>query len=161
MIQNVKKILAPIDFSELSMEAMRGAMELAKDVGAEVHLMHVVQPHHHFIPLPLATNAEESRELVREAAMMEQAEEELNRIKKDEFGDSKKVVTFATVGHPVQKLVEYAKQNEIDLIMLATHGRSGAEHFVSGSVTEKVVRTATVPVLTVHAAETHPVQVAA
>jgi len=147
MIQNVKKILAPIDFSELSMEAMRGAMELAKDVGAEVHLMHVVQPHHHYAPLPLATNAEESRELVREAAMMEQAEEELKRIKKDEFGDSKKVVTFATVGHPVQKLVDYAKQNEIDLIMLATHGRSGVEHFVSGSVTEKLARYAPCSVL--------------
>ena len=147
MIQNVKKILAPIDFSELSMEAMRGAMELAKDVGAEVHLVHVIAPHHTFIPLPLATNAEQSRELAREAAMLEQAEEELNRIKKDEFGDSKKVVTFATVGHPVQKLVEYAKQNEIDLIMLATHGRSGAEHFVSGSVTEKVVRGAPCSVL--------------
>ncbi len=53
MIQNVKKILTPIDFSVHSMEAMRGAMELAKDVGAEVHLMHVIAPHHHFLPLPL------------------------------------------------------------------------------------------------------------
>ena len=70
MIQNVKKILAPIDFSELSMEAMREAMELAKDVGAEVHLAHVIAPHHTFIPLPLATNAEQSRELAREAAML-------------------------------------------------------------------------------------------
>ena len=147
MIQNVKKLLAPIDFSEISMEAMRGAMELAKGVGAEVHLVHIIAPHHTFIPLPLVTNAEQSRELAREAAMLEQAEEELNRIKKDEFGDSKKVVTFATVGHPVQKLVEYAKQNGIDLILLATHGRSGAEHLVSGSVTEKVVRTAPCSVL--------------
>ena len=140
MIQNVKKILAPIDFSEISMEAMRGAMELAKDVGAEVHLVHIIAPHHHFIPLPLATNAEQSRELVREAAMLEQAEEELARIKKDEFGDSKNVVTFAEVGHPVQKLLDYAKHNEIDLIMLATHGRTGAEHLVIGSVSEKLVR---------------------
>jgi universal stress protein A len=147
MIQNVKKILAPIDFSELSMEAMRAAMELAKDVGAEVHLVHVVAPHNHYIPLPLATNAEQSRELVREAAMMEQAEEELRRIKKDEFGDSPKVVTFAEVGHPVQKLIDYAKNQEIDLIMLATHGRSGAEHFVSGSVTEKIGRSAPCSVL--------------
>ena len=147
MIQNVKKILAPIDFSELSMEAMRGAMELAKDVGAEVHLVHVVAPHHVFIPLPLATNAEQSRELVREAAMLEQAEEELRRIKKDEFGDSKNVVTFAEVGHPVQKLLDYAKRNEIDLIMLATHGRTGAEHLVIGSVAEKLVRYAPCSVL--------------
>ncbi len=98
MIQNVKKILAPIDFSPHSMEAMRGAMELAKDIGAEVHLMHVIAPHHHFIPLPLATSAEQSRELVREAAMIEQAEEELARIKKDDFADSNKVFTFAVVG---------------------------------------------------------------
>lgn len=147
MIQNVKKILAPIDFSELSMEAMRGAMELAKDVGAEVHLVHLIAPHHHFIPLPLATNAEQSRELVREAAMLEQAEEELKRIKKDEFGDSKNVVTFAEVGHPVQKLLDYAKRNEIDLIMLATHGRTGAEHLVIGSVAEKLVRYAPCSVL--------------
>jgi universal stress protein A len=147
VIQNVKKILAPIDFSEISMEAMRGAMELAKGIGAEVHLVHMIAPHHHFIPLPLATNAEQSRELVREAAMLEQAEEELKRIKKDEFGDSKNVVTFAEVGHPVQKLLDYAKRNEIDLIMLATHGRTGAEHLVIGSVAEKLVRYAPCSVL--------------
>jgi universal stress protein A len=147
MIANVKKILAPIDFSELSMEAMRGAMELAKDVGAEVHLVHVIAPHHTFVPLPLATNAEQSRELVREAAMLEQAEEELKRIKKDEFGGSKKVVTFAEVGHPVQKLLEYAKRNEIDLILLATHGRTGAEQILIGSVAEKIVRNAPCSVL--------------
>ena len=147
MIANVKKILAPIDFSELSMEAMRGAMELAKDVGAEVHLVHVIAPHHTFVPLPLATNAEQSRELVREAAMLEQAEEELKRIKKDEFGGSKKVVTFAEVGHPLQKLLEYAKRNEIDLILLATHGRTGAEQILIGSVAEKIVRNAPCSVL--------------
>ena len=147
MIQNVKKILAPIDFSELSMEAMRGAMELAKDVGAEVHLVHIIAPHHTFIPLPLATNAEQSRELAREAAMLQQAEEELKRIKKDEFGNSKKVSTFAAVGQPVEKLVEYARKHEIDLILLATHGRTGAEHFVIGSVTEKLVRYAPCSVL--------------
>jgi len=147
MIQNVKKILAPIDFSTHSMEAMRGAMELAKDVGAEVHLMHVIAPHHHFIPLPLATNVEQSRELVREAAMIEQAEEELARIKKDEFGDSKKVFTFAVVGPPVQKLVDYAKEQEIDLVVMSTHGRTGGESILVGSVTEKVVRNAPCSVL--------------
>ena len=146
MIQNVKKILAPIDFSVHSMEAMRAAMELAKDVGAEVHLMHVIAPHHHFIPLPLATSAEQSRELVREAAMIEQAEEELARIKKDDFGDSNKVFTFAVVGHPVQKLVDYAKEQAIDLIVMATHGRSG-ERFLLGGTTEKLARTAPCSVL--------------
>jgi len=148
MIQNVKKILAPIDFSTHSMEAMRGAMELAKDVGAEVHLMHVIAPHHHFIPLPLATSAEQSRELVREASMLEQAEEELARLKKDEFGDSKNVITFAVVGHPAQKLVDYAREQSIDLIVMATHGRSG-EHILIGGTTEKLVRVAPCSVLVI------------
>ena len=147
MIQNVKKILAPIDFSVHSMEAMRGAMELAKDVGADVHLVHVIAPHRHFIPLPLATSAEESRELVREAAMLEQAEEELARVKKDDFGDSKKVFTFAVVGNPIEKLVEYAKEQAIDLVVMSTHGRSGVEQILIGSVTEKMVRNAPCSVL--------------
>ncbi|HKN12113.1 MAG TPA: universal stress protein [Candidatus Binatus sp.] len=146
MIQNVKKILAPIDFSVHSMEAMRGAMELAKDIGAEVHLVHVIAPHHSYIPLILVNNAEQSREIAREAAMIEQAEEELARIKKDDFGDSKKVFTFAVVGPPVQKLVEYAKEQAIDLILMATHGRTGGEHLM-GSVTEKVVRNSPCSVL--------------
>ena len=149
MIQNVKKILAPIDFSEHSMESMRAAMELAKDVGAEVHLMHVIAPHHHFIPLPLATSAEESRELVREAAMIEQAEQELARIKKDDFGDSKNVSTFAIVGHPVQKLADYAKEQSIDLIVMSTHGRSSVEHMLLGGTTEKLVRSAPCSVLVI------------
>jgi universal stress protein A len=151
MIQNVKKILAPIDFSEHSMNAMRSAMELAKDVGAEVHLVHVIAPHHHFIPLPLATNVEQSRELAREAAMLEQAEEELAHLKKDEFGDSKKVMTFAVIGHPVQKLVDYAKEQNIDLIVMATHGRSGIEHALLGGTTEKLVRSSPCSVLVIRA----------
>jgi universal stress protein A len=149
MIQNVKKILAPIDFSPHSMDAMRAAMELAKDVGAEVHLVHVIAPHHTFIPLPLATSAEQSRELAREAAMLEQAEEELAHLKKDEFGDSNKVFTYAVVGHPVAKLVDYAKEQAIDLIVMATHGRSGVEHILLGGTTEKIVRGAPCSVLVI------------
>lgn len=144
MIQNIKKILAPIDFSEHSMEAMRGAMELAKDLGAEeVHLLHVIAPQQSLIP----STIEQNRELARESAMLEQAEEELARIKKDELGDSKKVVTYAVVGPPVQKIVEYAKEQAIDLLMVATHGRTGAEHLLIGSVAEKLARNSPCSVL--------------
>jgi universal stress protein A len=149
MIQNVKKILAPIDFSPHSIDAMRAAMELAKDVGAEVHLVHVIAPHHTFIPLPLATSAEQSRELAREASMLEQAEEELAHLKKDELGNSNKVFTFAVVGHPVQKLVDYTKEQGIDLIVMSTQGRSGIEHALLGGTTEKIVRDAPCSVLVI------------
>src|SRR5713101_2352978 len=98
MIQNHKKILAPIDFSEYSMEALRGAEELA-------------------------------------------------RIKKDDYGNSAKVFTQVMVGPPVPKLVEYAKQQQIDLILLATHGRTVIEHLMIGSVAEKLARYAPCSVL--------------
>jgi len=59
------------------------------------------------------------------------------------------------------KVIVKVASEGYDLVVMGTHGRTGLPHLLLGSVTEKVVRTATVPVLTVHAAETHPVQVAA
>ncbi len=139
MIQNLKKILAPIDFSEYSMEALRGAVELAKDLDGEVHIVHVVAPHFALL--------DRSREQARETLMLEEAEEELARIRKDDYGNSARVVTQVMVGPPVSKLVEYAKQQQIDLILLATHGRTGIEHLMIGSVAEKLVRAAPCSVL--------------
>jgi nucleotide-binding universal stress UspA family protein len=139
MIQNVKKILAPIDFSEFSMKGLRGAAELANEVGAELHIVHVVAPHFSLL--------EKSREQVRETLMLEESEEELARIKKVDFANSEKVVTSAMVGSPVVKLVAYAEEHQIDLILMATHGRTGAQQIMIGSVTEKLVRLAPCSVL--------------
>jgi universal stress protein A len=139
MIRNVKKILAPIDFSEYSIEALRGAMELAKDVDGEVHIVHIVAPHFALL--------DKMREQARETLMVEEAEEELARIRKDDCGNSPKVFTEVMVGPPVPKLVEYAEQQQIDLILLATHGRTGIEHLMIGSVPEKLTRYAPCSVL--------------
>ncbi len=140
MIQNVKKMLAPIDFSKFSMDALNGAAELARDIGAELHVLHVVAPHRSFLE-------QESTELVRETSMVDQTEEELARIKKDVLGNSDKVITAVVTGPPVVKIGEYARDNKIDLIMMATHGHTGAEHLLIGSVAEKVARNAPCSVL--------------
>jgi universal stress protein A len=140
MIQNVKKMLAPIDFSKFSMDALNGAAELARDIGAELHVLHVVAPHRSFFE-------QESTELVRESSMVDQTEEELARIKKDVLGNSDKVVTAVVTGPPVVKIAEYARDNKIDLIMMATHGHTGAEHLLIGSVAEKVARNSPCSVL--------------
>jgi len=137
MIQQIKKILAPIDFSEYSMRAMHSAWELACEIGAELHVVHVVEPH--FIIT--------SRELARESSMLEQGEEELRRIKKDEFRDSDKVTTSVMVGPPVTSLADYANQHQINLIVMGTHGRTGGERLLIGSVSEKLVRNAPCSVL--------------
>ena len=139
MLQNVRKVLAPLDFSEHSAEALRNAWELTRDVNGEMHIVHVVGQHF--------TIVERSRELARETAMEEQAEEELARLKKDELGDSDKVTTAVLVGPPAAKLVEYAKQSDIDLIVLPAFGHSGSEFALIGGVTEKLVRNAPCSVL--------------
>lgn len=140
MIQNVKKVLAPIDFSENSKEAMRSAWELATELNAEMHIVNVVAVHHSFLE-------QRSTEITREASIAEGAEEELLRIRKDDFGNSPKIVTAVLTGAPVVKLCEYAKQNQIDLIMLATHGHTGSEFLTIGSVAEKIARNAPCSVL--------------
>jgi universal stress protein A len=139
MIQNVRKVLAPLDFSGHSAEALRNAWELTRDVNGELHIVHVVGQHY--------TIVEGSREIARENAMEEQAEEELTRLKKDELGDSDKVSTAVLLGPPAAKLVEYAKQNDIDLIVLPAFGHSGSEYALIGGVTEKLVRNSPCSVL--------------
>jgi len=78
--------------------------------------------------------------------MLEEAEVELARIRKD-YGNSAQVLTHVMIGPPVPKLVEYATQQQIDLILLATHGRTGIEHLMIGSVAEKLARYAPCSVL--------------
>jgi len=145
MIQNVKKVLAPIDFSEPSMKALASAWELVTEVNAnELHLVHVVTPHHllGIEALPVG-----GREIAREAAMIEQAEEELLRIKKDNLENSKKVVNATIVGSPAIKIGDYAREQGIDLIVMSSHGRTGADGALIGGTTEKVIRHATCAVL--------------
>jgi nucleotide-binding universal stress UspA family protein len=147
MIQNVKKVLAPIDFSEPSMKAMASAWELAKEVDAvEMHLLHVVTPHHllGIEALPVG-----GREIAREAAMIEQAEEELIRIKKDDLENSKKIITATVVGSPAIKIGDYAREQGIDLIVMSTHGRTDEDSVLVGGTTEKVLRHATCALLVI------------
>jgi len=144
MIHNVKKILAPIDFSEPSMKAMASAWELAKEVDAEMHLLHVVVPHHLLGVEALPVGG---REIAREAAMIEQAEEELLRIKKDDLENSKKVITTTMVGSPAIKIGDCAREQGIDLIVMSSHGRTGGDSILVGGTTEKVIRHASCAVL--------------
>ena len=139
MIQGIKNILAPIDFSDYSMEAMRGALELAQEVDANVHIVHVVA--HHFAIF------EKSREQARETLMLEEAEEELARLKQDNLATSPRIFTHAVIGHPVKQLVDYAKEKNIDLIMLANQGQSGPEHHLLGGLAERLARVAPCSIL--------------
>lgn len=139
-----KKILAPTDFSEPSYQALDMAIALAQHFGAELHILHVVPPLH-VVPVPVNVEVTLYENELREAA--ERLMEELiaQRVPKD-------LTVFASVvwGDPADEIINYQKEKEMDLIVIATYGRTGWRHWVFGSVTEKVVRHPTCPTLTIN-----------
>ena len=141
---NLKKILAPTDFSVNSQHAMRYAGELAEQFGAELHVVAVFDN-----TTPMFTDPEmmQISDFVQrqEAAIREQLESQPG----SPWSEKLTVVRELRVGSAFLEIVRYAKQNDIDLIVMGTHGRSGLPHVLLGSVTEKVVRKAPCPVLTV------------
>ncbi len=142
-----KRILAPTDFSEPSYEALDLAVELAQHFGAELYLLHVVPPLH-VVPVPVNVEIPLYEMEMREAAQRSMQELIEQRIPKE-------MTVFSSViwGDPADEIIAYQKEKEVDLIVIATHGRGGWKRFVFGSVTEKVVRHPTCPVLTVNAPE--------
>lgn len=140
-----KKILAPTDFSEPSYHALDMAVELAQHFDAELHLLHAVPPLH-VVPVPVNVEIP-----LYESEMREAAERSMQELLEQRIPKALTVFTSVVWGDPADEIINYQKENGIDLIVIATHGRSGWKRWVFGSVTEKVVRTPTCPVLTINA----------
>ena len=141
----IQRILLPTDFSTHSATATTYACELAARFEAELHLLHALEVHLSTTPtfgmgLALPQYVHESR-----AA----AEKALTGVLDPQWAVGRKVVQAVVEGSPKVEIVRYARTRQIDLIVLATHGRSGLAHVIIGSVAESVVRTAPCPVLTV------------
>ncbi len=140
-----KKICCPIDFSDASRAAMEMAVDLAQKMGATLVLLHAY-------PIPGYTFPDGS--VVASPKMMdelaEQAERHLGEWRRDaESLGSRSVETVKAVGEPATEIVAYAREEKVDLLVVGTHGRTGLEHALMGSVAERVVRRAPCPVLTV------------
>ncbi len=143
---SIRRILLPTDFSQPAKEAQQYAMALADRLGAELHLLHVAP-----IVMPYADAS--SSWIMPENVMQEQieaADEHLGREVDAEWAARHHVKHTAVAGFAVDEILKYATEQQIDLIVVGTHGRSGLSHFVIGSVAEKLVRMANCPVLTVH-----------
>ena len=141
----IRAILAPTDFSAHSQQAVRYACGLAERLGAELHLVHILSeilpagPDPILMPVmpPEYYQENESR-----------AKETLDRLLDPSWGSPRAVVTAVRWGSPVETIVAYAIDHHVDLIVIATHGRTGLSHVLLGSVAERIVREAPCPVLT-------------
>jgi len=149
-----KRIVVPVDFSDSSQRALQFAADLSKPFGAELIVLYVVEPVLYVVPDYSGAQSSALAQLARD--QMQAARAELARIERRYARRRIKLRTQIGNGRPAQVIVDAAKQAKADLIVMATHGRSGVSRLVMGSVAERVVRTATCPVLTLHSAAAPP-----
>lgn len=146
----IKKILVPVDFSKHSLKALDYAVEFAKAFKAELHVLFVIEPVSYATPADFyAGMATQLSSLITEQRRT--ASRELSQLQARLAKKGATVKTALRSGIAYQEIVDAAKKLKADMIVHATHGRTGLSHLVMGSVAERVVRTATCPVLTVRA----------
>ena len=142
---SVQRILCPIDFSDFSRHALDHAVAMARWYGAEVVVLYVLPPVELPLPMPDLLMAPAA---VATPDDLKEIEDAVERFVRTEVGDE--VVTVAVrAGTVVDEIVCLAKEWLADLIVMGTHGRTGFERFLVGSVTARVLRNAPCPVVTV------------
>jgi universal stress protein A len=141
----IQAILAPTDFSAHSEQAVRYACGLAARLGSDLHLLHILSeilpagPDPILMPVMPPEYYQENED---------RAKETLDRLLDSAWGSPRAVVPAVRWGSPVESIVAYALDHHVDLIVIATHGRTGLSHVLLGSVAERIVREAPCPVLT-------------
>lgn len=141
---NFKKILVPIDFSEYSLQALNYVADFAKAFKSEVYLIYVVEP----IIYPPDLSIGQIALPTLNYQVDEKANEELKRVADEVLDPEIKVHTIVKLGKPYLEILEVAKNEDVDLIIISTHGHTGVEQILFGSTADKVVRKAPCPVLT-------------
>lgn len=148
----MKKILVPTDFSKLSINALEVAVEIAKKSGAEITLLHVVEEASQSsfsIMGEWRTSADWSDKLFT-LKLIEKAKDQLEKLVMDSRFSAVKVNGELRLGNAYHGMRTIIVENKVDLVVMGTRGRSKLEEMVIGSNTERVVRHAKCPVLSVH-----------
>ena len=145
MASFTSNILVPTDFSKASLLALEAANLLARQNEAKVTLVHVYEPRG--VLFGGEPGLEEGHGIAKELEAKIHAE--LEKTARERFPDVAKIKTALVISEsPVKGILVYAERENADLIVIATHGRSGLSRMLTGSVAEKVVRHASCPVLT-------------
>lgn len=147
----MKKILVPIDFSEFSINALEVASYVAKVKDLQIRILHVIEdsytPYYNMVGMNMVEDSSlfNYRKELQENLKV-QMEELAQKIRAKEIA----VEWDTALGSPYQTILKDAEENDVDLIVLGSHGHNDIEEIFLGGTTEKVIRLAQVPVLTVH-----------
>ena len=144
---NIKRILIAVEDSPFSDQAMNYGVLLAQSLGSKIILVHVDE-------IPIATSYTADPLLNESPAMIpelmhiqEEASKSLFKRLIKQYSERVDISTYTRIGRPQDEILFVAEECEADLIILGTHGRTGFDHFISGSVSESVARKSKCPVL--------------
>jgi len=148
LVLNLKKILVPIDFSPMSKQTVQYAVRFAEQFGCKIVLLHVIEPVTAIAGAPLAVDifAQPEEDTIA-------AEAELACLAKSSSNHPNAFTSAVRIGHAPNEITKAAKELDVDLIMIPTHGYTSWRHLCIGSTAERVVRTAPCPVLVIREKE--------
>ena len=141
----MKKILVPLDLSEFSLEAIEPANLLASFSQAQMYLLHVmpiISPH----SCPCVDYQSETA--LRDAE--DDSLQFLEALRGEKIYNPRKLVRVIRRGEPIVQIIQFARDEDIDLIVITTHGQTGFARVLPGSIAEEVIRRSPVPVLVVN-----------
>ncbi len=147
-MSQLKNLLVPIDFSEYSEHAYTCALDFAQHLDAHLTLFHVEMFFHPTYPEEgFQIDQFETEFKEHQHQIMEQIRALAEKAEKKGISVDYELVRGYSVA---EKILEHIEENQFDLVMMGTHGRTGLKHFFLGSIAERMVRLSPIPVLTVH-----------
>ena len=144
---DIKKVLYATDFSDNSKYALTFALSFAKQYDATLYILHVIQQPSY----PLGMYAEISFDAMDKfnRNISDAVEKEMMALREKDLQGFSKFECLVLQGTPFLEILRSAKEKEVDMIVVGTHGRTGLDHVLFGSTAEKIVRRAPCPVLSV------------
>lgn len=146
-VMQVNNILVPVDFSNYSKSALAYASKIAQSYKAQLQVLHIIEETMH----PAFSLSGKSSIFDLVPGIKDDSRKRAEKMLKEVVSDDIKSNVYVKGGRAASDIINFAKENSTDLIVIATHGLTGLEHMLLGSVTEKVVRMAHCPVFTVKA----------
>ena len=147
-----KRILVPVDFSASSRRTLRAALPFARQFGAKLRLVYVIEPM--LLPENLMLAVPELPAIGVD--LVADAQKRLDQLAEKEIPAEFRLPSQVRVGRPFDEIIRVADEERVDLIVISTHGYTGLKHVLMGSTAERVVRHASCPVLTLRSSGSEP-----
>ena len=148
----IKKILLPYDLTTNGSKIIPYVLSVAEKYNSTIYLLHVAEDLHGqaLYPYPGLGNDQKIHEKAAKKTLLQKVDKMCDEVCDEHFQGCSNISKVIVTGHPVVEILKFVESEDIDLIIMGTHGRSRMEHVIFGSVAENVVKKSPVPVLTIN-----------